>query len=216
MFTGLVQKVGVFKAISRMGGGASISVECAPWAGEPLVMGESVAVQGACLTVSAIRDGGFSADVLDETLACTNLGTLKTGAPLNLERALRLSDRLGGHVVSGHVDATGRIEDIGKAGRDFRLRISCRPEEARYIVRKGSVALDGISLTVSAVPGECEFEVCIIPTTWRETSLSARAVGDRLNIETDIIARYVERLAQSGAREHGLTLDKLVGAGFGG
>lgn len=216
MFTGLVQKVGVFKAMTRASGGASIQVECAPWAGEPLVMGESVAVQGACLTVSAIRESGFSADVLDETLACTNLGTLKPGDPLNLERALRMSDRLGGHVVSGHIDATARIENIGRAGRDFRLRISCRPDEARYIVRKGSVALDGVSLTVSAVPGELEFEVCIIPTTWRETSLSSRSAGDLLNIETDIIARYVERLARGSAGGRGLTLEKLVGAGFGG
>ena len=215
MFTGLVQKKGVFVGLLGGGSAAVAVIECAPWAGEPLVKGESVAVQGACLTVVGVLPGGFTADVLAETLACTTLGRLRQGDPVNLERALRLSDRLGGHLVAGHVDGTGEILSIARRGRDYALRIRCRSEEARYLVRKGSVAIDGVSLTVSAVPAADVFEVCIIPTTWHETSLGARAVGDGVNVETDILARYLEKLAAVGGNAPaGLTLETLVGAGF--
>ena len=217
MFTGLVQKKGSFVKLSGSGGAAVMAIDCIPWAGDPLVKGESVAVQGACLTVVGISDRGFTVDVLAETLACTNLRDLKKGDPLNLERALKLSDRLGGHIVSGHVDGTGVIKSIAKMGRDFCLRLACREEEARYIVRKGSVALDGISLTISAVPSMLEFEVCIIPTTWQETSLGSRSVGDAVNIETDIIGRYVERLGQFGGastKKTVLSIEKLMESGF--
>ena len=214
MFTGLIQKKGVFKGMELKNGGASIEIGCTPWEGEPLVAGESVAVQGACLTVVGISSAGFTADVLQETLDCTNLGQLKRGAPLNLERALRLCDRMGGHIVGGHVDGVGRLELVEKTGRDIKLRISCREEEARYIVRKGSVAIDGISLTASAVPGPRLFEVAIIPTTWRETSLGARVAGDTVNIETDVIARYIEKLIGGADGSVGLTFEKLINSGF--
>ena len=215
MFTGLVQKKGVFVKLAGDGGAAVAEIACEPWKDDPLVKGESVAVQGACLTVVGISSYSFTADVLEETLACTNLRRLRRGAPVNLERALRLSDRLGGHIVAGHVDGTGEIVAIARRGRDYAVRIRCRPEEARYIVRKGSVAIDGISLTVSDVPAADAFEVCIIPTTWQETSLGARSVGDAVNLETDILARYLEKLAAGGpSAGSGLTLDKLLGAGF--
>ena len=215
MFTGLVQKKGFFRGLKRGDGGAVMEIGCVPWENDPLVPGESVAVQGACLTVVGVSSGGFTADVLQETLDCTNLGSLKSKAPLNLERALRLSDRLGGHIVSGHVDGVGVIASIAKVGRDYCLRVACRREEARYVVGKGSIAIDGISLTVSAVPTPLEFEVCIIPTTWHETSLGARAVGDDVNLETDIIGRYIERLSQGGpAVPSSLTLETLLNAGF--
>lgn len=215
MFTGLVQKKGVFVKLAGDGGAAVAEIACEPWKDDPLVKGESVAVQGACLTVVGISSDGFTADVLEETLACTNLRRLRRGDPVNLERALRLSDRLGGHIVAGHVDGTGEIVAIARRGRDYAVRIRCRPEEARYIVRKGSVAIDGISLTVSDVPTADAFEVCIIPTTWQETSLGARSVGDAVNLETDILARYLEKLAAGGpSAGSGLTLDKLLGAGF--
>lgn len=214
MFTGLIQKKGSFKGMTRKNGGASIDIECTPWDSEPLVPGESVAVQGACLTVVGISSKGFTADVLQETLDCTNLGGLKPGASLNLERALRLCDRMGGHIVSGHVDGVGAVEKIERMGRDIKLRISCREEEARYIVRKGSVAIDGISLTVSAVPGPRLFEVSIIPTTLRETSLEERIEGDAVNIETDVIARYIEKLAGGSEASGGLTFEKLINSGF--
>lgn len=215
MFTGLVQKKGVFVKLAGDGGAAVAEIACEPWEDDPLVKGESVAVQGACLTVVGISSDGFTADVLEETLACTNLRRLRRGDPVNLERALRLSDRLGGHIVAGHVDGTGEIVAIARRGRDYAVRIRCRPEEVRYIVRKGSVAIDGISLTVSDVPAADAFEVCIIPTTWQETSLGARSVGDAVNLETDILARYLEKLAAGGpSAGSGLTLDKLLGAGF--
>ncbi|MGI5868632.1 MAG: riboflavin synthase [Kiritimatiellia bacterium] len=215
MFTGLVQKKGAFVKLAGDTGAAVLEIACEPWDDDPLIKGESVAVQGACLTVVGISSNGFSVDVLKETLDCTNLGRLRRGDPVNLERALRLTDRLGGHVVSGHIDGTGEILAITRQGRDHLVRIRCRPEEARYIVRKGSIAVDGISLTVSAVPAADAFEVCIIPTTWQETSLGARSVGDIVNLETDILARYLEKLAASEqATGSSLTLDKLLAAGF--
>lgn len=219
MFTGLVQQVGRLGSLSRAaGGGAVASVSCAPWADGPLVPGESVAVQGCCLTVSAVRPDGFDADVLDETLAVTALRRLAPGAALNLERALRPTDRLGGHIVQGHVDGTAELLAVERVGRDFRFRLRCAPSEARYVVYKGSVALDGTSLTVSAVPESCVFEVNLIPTTLRETSLGERRRGDALNLETDVLGRYVESLlggaaARGGAS--GVTVAFLRQAGFG-
>ena len=218
MFTGLVQKVGRLGGVSRAaGGGAVLSVACAPWADGPLAAGESVAVQGCCLTVCAPRPDGFDADVLDETLAVTALGRLAPGSALNLERALRPADRLGGHIVQGHVDGTAELLAIERAGRDFRMRLRCAPAEARYVVYKGSVALDGTSLTVSAVPEPCVFEVNLIPTTLRETSLGQRRRGDLLNLETDVLGRYVEALLRGGGEERerpGLTMERLLQAGF--
>ena len=218
MFTGLIQKKGVLQGFRGGADAMVVDVQCSAWEDSRLVLGESVAVQGACLTVSAVRADGFSADVLPETLKQTAFNNLKPGAALNLERALRLSDRLGGHIVSGHVDGIGKIVSIEKTGRDYCVRISCGAEVSRYIVHKGSVALDGISLTVSAVPDAQSFEVCIIPTTWRETSLSERARGDAINIETDILGRYVEKFVSgaNGKSASSLSLEKLMSAGFAG
>lgn len=220
MFTGLVQQVGKLLGIRRGDrGGAVVSVECAPWKDGPLEPGESVAVQGCCLTACGVRAGGFDADVLDETLSVTALGSLRAGALLNLERALRPTDRLGGHIVQGHVDGTAELLAVESAGRDFRFRLRCRPSEARYVVYKGSVALDGTSLTVSAVPEPCVFEVNLIPTTLRETSLGERRPGDRLNLETDVLGRYVESLlggAAAGGNPGAVTMELLQKAGFAG
>jgi len=212
MFTGLIQSKGVFKNLLGGADAAVIDIACPPWPGTPLSLGESVATQGVCLTVSAVRDGGFSADVLPETLKRTALGKLKTGAAVNLERALRLSDRLGGHIVTGHIDGTGKTESVATTGRDRVMRVSCPVGIMRCIVLKGSVALDGVSLTVSAL-SDTWFEVCVIPTTWRETSLSERAPGDAVSIETDILGRYAERFV-STKQTGNLTLDKLLSAGF--
>ena len=214
MFTGLVQQVGRLRGLSRTGGGAVADVACAPWADDPLRPGESVAVQGCCLTVVAATAEGFEADLLDETLRVTALGALRPGAAVNLERALRPVDRLGGHVVQGHVDATAELLEVRPAGRDRVLRLACRGEEARYVVYKGSVALDGVSLTVSALPGEGEFEVSVIPTTWAGTSLSERRPGDRINLETDVLGRFVERFVRGGAAPGGVTMELLRKAGF--
>jgi riboflavin synthase len=213
MFTGLVQQVGRLSARTRVGDGWSLEVAHAPWADEPLAMGESVAVQGACLTVARLAPGVFGADLLDETLSRTALGALASGAAVNLERALRPTDRLGGHLVSGHVDEAGRITAIEPRGRDWRVRVSISAAAARLTVEKGSVALDGISLTVAAI-GDDWFEVHIIPHTWQATSLPERKVGDAVNIETDVLGKHVARLLRAEA-PRGLTLAKLQQAGFG-
>ena len=221
MFTGIVQKVGRLGFLASKGGGWSIGVISGPWEDGPLKPGESVAVQGCCLTVCSVRSDGFSADVLDETLAATALSSLREGAALNLERALRPCDRLGGHIVQGHVDGKATLLAIDKAGRDYVFRLRCRPEEFRYIVHKGSVALDGTSLTVSKVAEDCVFEVNLIPTTLRETSLRERHPGDTINLETDILGRYAEAflsprrtIGDTAKGETGLSLSFLRAAGF--
>lgn len=212
MFTGLIQQVGTLQARTRAGEGWTVRVGHAAWADGPLALGESVAVQGICLTVARVEAGAFHADLLDETLSRTALGQLGAGAPLNLERAVRPTDRLGGHIVSGHVDETGRIEALEPRGRDWRVRVACSAQAARQTVEKGSIALDGISLTVAAL-GDDWFEVHIIPHTWRATSLAARRAGDRVNIETDILGKHVARLLGT-ARGAGLTPERLRQAGF--
>lgn len=194
MFTGLVQRLGTLSRLTRRAGGASLFVSVpTPWP-DPLVLGESIAVQGACLTVASILPDGFSADVLDETLDCTALSSLSPGARLNLERALATGERLGGHLVQGHVDALGRVLSITPRGRDFVLRVGTDSATLGHIVHKGSIAIDGVSLTVSAFSDEDGwFEVNLIPTTLRETSLQDRRPGDPVNLETDILGKYVER-----------------------
>ena len=215
MFTGLIQKIGRIASWKRAGGGARLCVQCSAWeAGDPLAPGESVAVQGCCLTVAeAVADGGgFEADVLDETLRASALGSLPVGASVNLERALRAGDRLGGHIVQGHVDGTVRVVGVFPDGCDLRMRFSCSDDVARYVVYKGSVALDGTSLTVSAVPEPGLFEVCLIPTTLECTTLSLRREGDSVNVETDIVGRYVESFARAAA---GCAARGIGGAGGG-
>ena len=204
MFTGLVQQVGRWLGAERRGGGAVARVACAPWPDGPLAPGESVAVQGCCLTVVAATADGFEADLLDETLRVTTLG------------ALRPSDRLGGHIVQGHVDATAEVVSVEPAGRDVRMRLACAGAEARYVVYKGSVALDGVSLTVSAVPAPGLFEVNLIPTTLENTSLRDRRPGDRVNLETDVLGRYVDALLAAPAANAAkpVTMDLLRRAGF--
>ena len=209
MFTGLIQRVGRFQGLRRREGGWSLACAHEPWE-TALEIGESVAVQGACLTVTEARAGVFYADVLDETLERTALGALATQAPVNLERALRLCDRLGGHLVTGHVDARGTLAAIQNRGRDRVLRVRCPHGLARQTVLKGSVAIDGISLTVSGV-GDDWFEVNVIPHTWEATSLAARREGDAVNIEGDILAKYVEKLCGRG---EGVSEALLERAGF--
>jgi riboflavin synthase len=192
MFTGLVQKVGTLRRLARTQGGWSLAIAHEAWR-DALALGESVAVQGACLTVTQVGDGAFEADLLDETLRRTALGGLGEGARVNLERALALGDRLGGHIVSGHVDEAGRLAAVEGRGRDVAWRVACSPGLARQTVLKGSVAVDGVSLTVSGL-GDDSFEVNLIPTTLRETSLCDRRVGDAVNLEGDILGKYVARL----------------------
>ena len=199
MFSGMVATVGTIRALRRRGGGAVLEVAGA-LGPESLGVGESVSVSGVCLTVSSVLGEGFAADASPETLARTTLGRLRAGARVNLERALRLSDRLGGHMVLGHVDATTRLLEVRPTGNFVVMRFALPGTLAAEIAEKGSVAVDGVSLTVSAV-GEGSFEVALIPATLSATTLGARRAGDELNLETDVLAKYVRRaLDGSGAR----------------
>lgn len=207
MFTGLIQKTGTVKRISR-GSGLVLEIGFEPWA-RPLEKGESVAVNGVCLTVVNFDERRFTADVLRETESRTGLGELIPGAKVNLERALRVGDPMGGHIVQGHVDCRGAVLAKEPKGRDFRLRIACGRVLAAQSVVKGSVTVDGVSLTITGV-GEDWLSVDLIPTTAAETTLGAKKVGDKVNLEGDVLGKYV---AKSIPRK-GLTEDDLARAGF--
>ena len=208
MFTGLVDCIGTVKRVSR---GAGLVVEIAadrPWA-KPLEEGESVAVNGVCLTVVRCDVSRFTADVLKETESRTGLGELLPGAKVNLERALRAGDAMGGHIVQGHVDCRGEIVAKVPKGRDFQLRIRCGRVLAAQSVLKGSVAVDGVSLTISAL-GNDWLGVDLIPTTAAETTLGGKNVGVKVNLEGDIVGKYIAKSAE----RPGLTEDALRRAGF--
>jgi len=195
MFTGIVEELGEVAGIEHRGDAARLTIRGST---EDTSLGESIAVNGVCLTVTDIMDGTFTADVMGETLDRSGLGALAPGAPVNLERSVRLADRLGGHLVQGHVDATAAIVSRTPAAHWDQVRISLPGKISRYVVEKGSIAVDGISLTVSALSraGEAEawFEVCLIPETLKRTTLGVREPGDTVNLEVDVIAKYVERL----------------------
>jgi len=212
MFTGLVEKTGTLRSLTRVGEGGRIVIEHSPWK-EPLETGESVAVNGACLTVVDFSDDWFSSDVLEETLNRTTLGGKETGAVLNLERALRASDRLGGHIVAGHVDGTGTVTAVKHLERDKIIEVSCSGDLLLEMVVKGSVACDGVSLTISGL-SEGSFEVSVIPHTWSATALSHLSAGVAVNLETDIIAKHVRRFLSPDSGTSSLTIDKLRQAGF--
>lgn len=202
MFTGIIEGVGRLAAREPRGGDVrfTFATGSLPWLGErgeDVRLGESIAVNGVCLTVVAFDAGSFQADASTETLALTTLGTLAEGAALNLERAMRPSDRLGGHLVSGHVDGIGRVLSVHGDARAQRWRFAAPAPLLKYIAKKGSICVDGVSLTVNAVDGE-GFEVALIPHTVAHTRFAETAVGDAVNLEIDLVARYVERLL--GAR----------------
>jgi riboflavin synthase len=193
MFTGLIADVGSVTALELGGAGATLEIDT-QLAGE-LGEGDSIAVNGVCLTATEIRDGGFQAEAMIETLERSTLGALGAGARVNLELPLRATDRLGGHVVQGHIDGTGMISELREEGFARVLAIGTGPALERYLVEKGSVAVDGVSLTVSALI-EHGFEVSLIPETLKQTNLGGAAVGDRVNLEVDVLAKHVERLLE--------------------
>lgn len=207
MFTGLVQKIGTVKRVSR-GRGLVMEIGFEPWS-KPLEKGESVAVNGVCLTVADRSENRFTADVLKETESRSTLGELVPGAKVNLERALRAGDHLGGHIVQGHVDSRGVVSDRQARGRDFRLRIRCSRVLAASTVLKGSIAVDGVSLTVTEV-GDDFIAVDIIPTTASETTLGFKRIGQSVNLEGDVMGKYASRAAERPS----LTEEKLRQAGF--
>lgn len=194
MFTGLVKEVGELGWLRRNEKMVQMLLR-APRTAARARIGESVAVNGCCLTVTARREDQMMFDLLAESLERTNLGDLKPGDPVNLERALRLDGRLGGHFVQGHIDCTARVLAMGKKGADLRIDLELPPEFARYVAFKGSVTVNGVSLTVADVQ-EKQFTVWIIPHTAEETNLGDLQPGDRVNLEFDIIAKYVERLVE--------------------
>lgn len=193
MFTGIIEATGVVQAREARGGDLRLTIHADSLDLSDLREGDSVAVAGACLTALDCHVHGFVADVSRETLACTTLGALAEGDAVNLERALRLSDRLGGHLVSGHVDGVGRVLDVREDARSQRWTFEAPAALARYIAAKGSICIDGVSLTVNEVEG-ARFGVNLIPHTVAVTTFSRRRVGDAVNLEVDMIARYLERL----------------------
>ena len=204
MFTGLIEGVGTLAAREDRRGDARLRIEVGslPWleggAGD-VVLGESIAVNGACMTVVEFDAESFAFDASTESLALTTLGRLPIGARVNLERAVCASDRLGGHLVTGHVDGIGQVIDIREDARAQRWRIAAPAELMRYIARKGSICVDGVSLTVNAVD-EAGFEVALIPHTVSHTAFAATRTGDAVNLEIDLVARYVERLLAAEGR----------------
>jgi riboflavin synthase len=195
MFTGLVEETGELLALERSAAGARLTLR-APTITRDMRLGDSVAVNGCCLTVTAHEGGMLAFDLLDESLARTNLGALAPGAPVNLERALSAQARLGGHFVQGHIDTTSRVLAFEQVKADYRLEIELPREYARYVAFKGSIAIDGISLTVAEVRDE-SFSVWIIPHTRAVTNLRAKQAGDLVNLEFDLLAKYVERIVSA-------------------
>lgn len=197
MFTGIVQSVGRVERLERRGSDARLHVDTAKLDLSDVQCGDSMAVSGVCLTVVTLERQGFSADVSNETLSLTTLDTHQSGDPVNLEKALRLADRLGGHLVSGHVDGVGKVVSVMPDGRSQRWTFEVPAHLARYIASKGSVCIDGVSLTVNEVSGN-RFGVNLIPHTVDHTTFHVRGAGDAVNVEVDVVARYVERLLGSG------------------
>ena len=212
MFTGIIEEIGTVQTVQRGSRSSQITIRARKVIAD-LQIGDSISVNGACLTVISFNDKGFTADVMPETMGRTNLGQLSGEKPVNLERALRLGDRLGGHLVSGHIDGTGRIDDCRKDENAYWFRISAGKEIIRYVVEKGSVAIDGISLTVAGVTGS-SFTVSVIPHTQAQTTLTPDKKGKTVNIECDIISKYIEKFIKNGRDEGNITLDFLAGNGF--
>jgi riboflavin synthase len=195
MFTGLVQSVGTVASIERTGEGARLQIQT-PLVAE-LRAGDSIAVNGVCLSAAAFADGSFAADAMNETLSRTSLGALAPGAEVNLELPLRASDRLGGHMVQGHVDGVGEIVEVTDDGFARRIQIEASRDVIRYVIEKGSIAVDGVSLTIAGLDSR-SFTVSLIPETLQRTNLGHAGPGDRVNLEVDVLAKYVEKLI--GAR----------------
>lgn len=211
MFTGIIQSVGSVEAIEDTGGDKSFTIALGALIASDIALGDSIAINGVCLTAVAFGDNNFKADVSAETLSVTTLGELAVGDELNLELALTPTTRLGGHMVSGHVDGVGEVLDRYQDGRSERIDIAAPAALSRYIAAKGSICVDGVSLTVNEVSGD-RFGVNIIPHTVSHTNLGRCAAGVRVNLEIDVIARYLERLLSTGGSATG---DEIIPAGDG-
>jgi riboflavin synthase len=217
MFTGIIQAIGQLQAIENRGGDLRLTINSGGLDLSDVALGDSIATNGICLTVIELPGGGFKADVSRETLGLTTLQGLKPGSRVNLEKALTLNTRLGGHLVSGHVDGIGRLLKRGDDARSIHFTIEAPAELARYIAHKGSICVDGVSLTVNGVDG-AKFELNLVPHTLQETIMGSYQVGTEVNLEVDQIARYLERLmlGDKAAEPHvsGVTEALLLERGF--
>lgn len=213
MFTGIIEEVGKVRALNTMAQGGQITVS-ANQITQDVKLGDSIAINGVCLTIIEFSRQELCFDISGETLSRTTLGSLRSGSSVNLERALRPSDRMGGHIVQGHVDTTGRFLSRTPVGESVNLRFQYPAEIARYICLKGSIAVEGVSLTVSAL-GEDWFEVAAIPHTLKVTTLEMLRSGEKVNLEADVIAKYLERLLQfKNSNSSSLTMDDLRNLGY--
>ena len=212
MFTGIVEETGSIARVVQGGMSGEIKIY-ASFVLEGTKLGDSIAVNGVCLTVTGLYDDGFTADVMPETLRRSNLGMLKSGDQVNLERAMAADGRFGGHIVSGHIDGTGEIVSLRNEGNAVWVRVRAKEEILGLIVEKGSITIDGISLTVAAL-GTDHFEVSIIPHTGQQTTLLKKKPGDKVNLENDIIGKYVRRLMGKDSGKSGITEDFLAEHGF--
>ena len=212
MFTGIIEETGSVARVLQGGTSGEIKIN-ASCVLEGTKLGDSIAVNGVCLTVTGLYDDGFTADVMPETLRRSNLGMLRSGDKVNLERAMAADGRFGGHIVSGHIDGTGDIVSLRNEGNAVWVRIRTKEEILGLIVEKGSITIDGISLTVATLANDY-FEVSIIPHTGAQTTLLKKKPGDKVNLENDIIGKYVQRLLGKSAGNGGITADFLAEHGF--
>ena len=215
MFTGIIGAIGSVSRLQQLGSDWRLTIDSGKLDLSDVVLGESIAVNGCCLTVVEMQKNLFGADVSNESMRCTALGQFKGGTPVNLEKAMLASGRLGGHIVSGHVDGVGNLIESSADGASVRLVYEAPKEIAKYIADKGSICIDGTSLTVNEVSG-LKFTVNVIPHTQTETIIGDYKVGQSVNLEVDLIARYLERLLQgTGSNEEGLNKEFLAKHGFG-
>lgn len=212
MFTGIIEETGSVARVLQGGTSGEIKIN-ASCVLEGTKLGDSIAVNGVCLTVTGLYDDGFTADVMPETLRRSNLGMLRSGDKVNLERAMAADGRFGGHIVSGHIDGTGDIVSLRNEGNAVWVRIRTKEEILGLIVEKGSITIDGISLTVATLANDY-FEVSIIPHTGAQTTLLKKKAGDKVNLENDIIGKYVQRLLGKSTGNGGITADFLAEHGF--
>ena len=206
MFTGIIQSIGSIVALQPKGGDMALVVNTGKLELSDVELGDSIAVNGVCLTAIAMTENSFTADVSKETLSLTSLGGLSKGSKVNLEKALTLQTRLGGHMVSGHVDGLGSVVSRHNDGRSERFTINAPTEISKYIAAKGSITIDGVSLTVNKV-NKASFEINIVPHTLQETIIGDYQVGTNINLEVDVVARYLERLIQGGSLSDSLLKD---------